>query len=266
MGCKNVGNSNRHPTIKKEKSPDFDFEEFRTFIHSKNSEKLFEVKAKLWEIVQVNNKATKMSLVSKYLFFVASGKFESRIKKRNGDEITIEGKLEKNGEIKLTKKQKVLENNQIKSTHYDGKIISSEKGMKCEGKVTTTNEAGEKVPTGNNFILDFTNNLWKLEYKLKNKFDININVFLRCKNNIYSGISFDESKGFSVWTGVEKNEIEDTILQQYLNSNETDPGASSYKYTGKNYKIEKIIEGTILNQELETGTAFKLKEIGKPYK
>jgi hypothetical protein len=263
MGAK--CSSNKHEAII-DKGNNMDFESYREHLKQTPDNKYYEVKAKLWEISEINNKI-KQSLLSKYLFFKPNGKFISRvIKKENNDEIIIEGSLDSNGEIKFSIKQRMIDQNLVKIKTYEGKVSSSEKGMTAIGKVfeCQSSQETEKTLRPETFLLEFTKNIWKTEYNIKkSKSPTIINICLRYSNNIFSGIAFDD-RGFSFWAGIEKNEGKLTLIQQYLDKNNiigSDGGV--YSYNGMIDKISFVIDGTVNNSEMDGTTLFTIKKFGK---
>ena len=265
MGAK--CSSNKHEAII-DKGINMDFESYREDLKQSPDNKFFEVKAKLWEISEINKKI-KQSLLSKYFFFKPNGKFISRvIKKENKDEIVIEGTLDPNGEIKFSIKQRMIDQNLVKIKTYEGKVSSSEKGMTAMGKVfeIQQNQENEKTLKPETFLLEFTKNIWKTEYSTKkSKVPTVINVCLRYSNNIFSGIAFDD-QGFSFWAGIEKNEGKLTLIQQYLDKNNTLSDGGVYSYNGMIDKISYIIDGTVNNSEMDGTTTFTIKKIGKLFR
>lgn len=251
-----------------EKSINYDFETYREQLKETGGTKVFEVKAKLYENHELNKRSRKI-LVSKYLFFRPDGKFTSKIKKGN-DDLILEGVLEKNGIIKFSIKQRMIEENKTKIKIYEGNcIMSNDKGIKFTGKIyeCNLNEENDKIEKHETFELDCSNNLWKVEYcSKKNKLPYQINIFLHYKNNIFSGISFDD-RGFATWAGIEKNEGKVTLILQYLDksySNNTENGI--FSFSGVIDKISFIIDGNLTSSELEDSPNFTIKKIGKLYK
>ena len=245
----------------------YDFENYREQLKEAGGAKTFEVKAKLYEVLEVNKKIRK-SLVSKYLFFKPDGRFTSKIKK-GSDDLLLEGLLEKNGMIRFSIKQRMIEENRMKIKIYEGNSIISEKGIKFTGKVSECDlgEENEKIERPETFLLDCSNVLWKTEYTTKkSKLPIQANLFLFYKNNIISGISFDD-RGFAIWAGIEKNEGKVTIVQQYLDkiySSSSENGV--FSYSGVIDKITNVIDGKVSSSELEDTPGFTIKNMGKLYK
>jgi hypothetical protein len=251
-----------------EKSMNYDFETFREQLKESGGSKVFEVKAKLYEIQEVNKRARKI-LISKYLFFKPDGKFTSKIKKGN-DDLLLEGLLEKNGVIKFSIKQRMIEENRTKIKIYEGNCTqSNDKGLKFTGKIyeCDLNEENEKIEKQETFELDFSNTLWKVEYtSKKNKLPTQTNLFLYYKNNIFSGISFDD-RGFGTWAGIEKNEGKVVLVQQYLDKSYSSSSENGiFSFAGVIDKISFIIDGKVTSSELDDTPNFTIKKVGKLYK
>jgi hypothetical protein len=241
-----------------DKRPDLDFEYFRENLKD-SSQKLFEVKAKLWEI-ETNKQITKHTLVSKYLFFYADGKFLSRFKQINSDdEILLDGHIDINGNIKITHKEKFPNKNSFRIKNFDGKISqNNQNGILFSGNVVEKNEGGEEVKL-RTFILDFTNVLWVLHSEPTNTY-----VFLYNQGNFFIGISHD-NKGFSIWNGIEKGDHNVILVQRYFkfeNSGNSDDCIVTYQ--GIYDKLEHFISGEILHKKSDSKEKFKLQKLNKP--
>ena len=242
-----------------DKRNEIDFENFRDNL-KESDVKLFEVKAKLWEIETTKDKIKK-TLISKYLFFHSDGNFLSRFKtKSSKEEILLDGAIDKDKNIKFSLKEKVNEDNNFVIKNFVGKLsLNDEKGIQFSGNVIEKNEGeSDKIKT---FVLDFTNVLWILHSD-----SLKTNVFLYNKDNYFIGISHDE-KGFSIWNGIEKADNNVLLIQRYLHlgtKNNSDEGIVTYQ--GVYDKLEHFIGGDIINQHTEKNPQFKLQKLSKPPK
>jgi hypothetical protein len=258
MGAICVSNTKTRRDI--DKRLDLDFEYFRENLKDP-SQKLFEVKAKLWEIVTTKQKI-KNTLVSKYLFFYPDGKFLSRIKNKNSEEeILLDGHFDINGNIKITLEEKVLEKNSVRRKNFEGKISQNdENGILFSGSVVEKNE-GEEDKTVKTFLLDFTNVLWVLHSEPTKTY-----VFLYNKGNYFIGISHNQ-KGFAIWNGIEKGENNVILVQRYFkfeNSGNSDDCIVTYH--GVYDKLENFISGDIIDKKNDKKEHFKLQRLNKPPK
>lgn len=257
-------------TFKIDKGENLDFEYYRELVRDQKDAMVFEVKAKLWEFIEVSPKMIKKNLVCKYLFVKPNGKFESRIKQAlSGEEMFIEGVIEKNGNISFSYKQKMLNNNSVKVRYYEAKLALTNDGLQCKGPILETSEnigEGKVVRHGETFLLDFNTKLWRAEYLNRNKSLNQFNVLLKIKNFVLSGISIDE-KGVSVFAGVE-NDNKISLIQQYIDKDYTNGAtleAGTFSYSGVIDKINNEIAGNVKNKELDNDTKFTIKLIGKPF-
>ena len=222
----------------------------------------------MWEITEINKKIKKC-LVSKYLFFKADGSFESRIKKGISDEIWLEGKLEKSGDITLSYKQRMLDNNSTLIKYFEGQVRSNEICISATGKLFEVDpNKDEKIVRPECLLLDFSNTLWKAEYteENNNKTAHKFNVYLYHKNGLFSGVSNDD-RGFACWAGILKDEGKVSLVQQYLDKSHTPSSDSGvYSYSGIFDQIAFVIEGTVNSSEMEGSSKFTIKRVGKLYK
>lgn len=264
-----VCNGTTNKTVKTNKNNNLDFEFFRDSIKENTNNKVFEVKANLFNIVTPHPKVTSYILINKYLFFEPTGVLTSRIKQQlSKEEILIEGQLSKTGQLNLLYKQKILENNITKITYYEGKLesIPDKDGLTLKGNIFEDSGIGKHILPNHSFVLQFAGGQYKIEYQSKIKGNINITAFLKLKDGVFSGISVDE-KGYSVWAGVDNNN-QVTLIQQYIDK-ENLPGsnsleASTFSYVGVMDKINNTIEGIVKNRDLEKDTKFLIKYMSKP--
>jgi hypothetical protein len=242
-----------------------DFEYFRDLIREQKDNKIYEVKAKLYEVSKINHKATLHTLMCKYLFFQPNGKFTSQIRQNiSGEELFVEGTLDKTGAISLTYKQKMLNNNALKVKYFEGKM-SEGSNYKFVGQVHVDSGQGKTLVENASFVLNFSTKLYKVEYTNKNNKPFSQLVNLSLKDKVFSGFSYDD-KGFSVWAGIDKDN-KAILIQQYLDKNYVNGSGlnenGTFSFEGDMDKINNTIEGQVKNKKLEIDTNFMIKFIGK---
>lgn len=259
-------NRNKSVTAAVDKGSDLDFESYReNFRKTENTaeSKIYDVKAKLWEI-SIIDKKIKKKLISKYLFFRPNGKVISKVlRKSTGDEILIDGFLNVSGEISLSVQEK---NKQDKI--YEGKLDVSQSSITCNGQIKEYDLVKKEkvtIDTTTSFLLDFSNVQWEVEYTSNNKI-MKTNVFLYYKNDIFSGFSYD-GNGYAIWTGLEKSNNAVTLIQHYIDNdykNNSEKGILSYN--GVFDKISFIIDGDLYSHSITDKVYFTMKKIGKLFK
>ena len=72
---------------------DVDFEKVREEVRDRRDNNVYEVKADLWELIPINSKVIRKTLISRYLFFTPNGKFTSSVSKTMFSDLLIEGQL-----------------------------------------------------------------------------------------------------------------------------------------------------------------------------
>lgn len=264
-----ICNGTANKTARKDKNTKLDFEYFRDLVKENINNKVYEVKANLYDIATPHPKITTTVLANKYLFFEPTGVFTSRVKQQiSKEEIMIDGLLTKTGQITLLYKQKMLENNLTKTRYYEGKLDNSpdNDGLTVKGSISEDSGTDKHSLLNESFILQFIGGQYKVEYQSRAKGNINITAYLKFKDGIFSGISIDE-KGYAVWAGVDSNN-QVTLVQQYIDK-ENIAGSNSlegstFSFVGVMDKINNTIEGLVKNRDLDKDTKFLIRFMSKP--
>lgn len=243
---------------------DVDFEKAREEIRDKRDENIYEVKAKLYEFVRVNQRLIRKTLISKYLFFNPNGKFTSSVSKNMFSDLLIEGWLNpKTMYLTLITKQHLVENNSYMIKTYEGKLNFTDENCKVTGKVSEDGPNGKVLSKGSSFELDFTTDLWKGAYKDSTNKVIDIRAFISYKDLFYTGIAVTD-KGFSLIKGLDKSN-KCNLIQVYLEPDEHRERLF-YNYFGVKDEIANKFEGTVQSRDLEKDTKVFFELKGNPSK
>lgn len=239
-------------SIIEENTDEINFEKARDEIRDKRDDNIYEVKAKLYEFTQMNNKLIKKRLISKYLFFTPNGKFTSSVSKTMFSDLLIEGFINiKKMKITLITKQQLLENNSFKIKTYEGILEFNNSHCKASGHVTEDGAHGKTVLDKTTFELDFTTELWKGSYMDKANKSVNITGFIRYYDMFYTGIAISE-KGFSLIRGMDKNN-KCNLIQVYVDPDDNRE-KQFYNIVGIKDTIANKFDGVIKNRDLEQDT------------
>jgi len=244
---------------KKVINQDLDFKSYKNKNQEKQSEtKNFEIKAKLWEIIEINKKTTK-TLLSKYLFLKPNGTFETKVyKKKTGEEISIDGFINIKGELNLNYKEK----NSSRMKIFKGTAgFKEDIGIEIKGTIhEKLTEKEHPVLLKETFILDFTNTPWHVEYSNNDK-NFVCNLFGKFKNRkAFKGFAYDD-KGYSMWAGIQKDGNIVSLVQEYIDSDHIKTSKNVvYTYNGTLDEISTpVIEGEVHNIEFSKPVNFKIK-------
>lgn len=271
--------SNSEHQVIEEINEHSDYEKARENHKAKNDDDIYEVKAKLFELIRVNSRLTRKCLISKYLFFSPNGKFVSTVFNSMSGDLLIEGKLNpKTFELNLITKQKLIENNSYRIRNYNGKLILNDKECIVNGKVIEDSlSMGKKKLENVSFELDFTTKLWNSKFSDIMNRHITTLSYIRYNDRNYSGICFD-SKGLSLLKG---NLIEDSSSNVILTKFYIDPNIEEQEgttditkrketckqiITGVCSNENKLINGTIKGKEIADNTPITLIFFGNPRK
>lgn len=210
----------------------------------------FEVVGKLIQFYKVKDKEIPTERRYCKYFFInpVTGKIRSKVKSKLGD-VDIDGYIERKGKFKITVKYMCAGN--LEEKIFEGQLISSDIALEGKGGVNKVNINGEvTVVEDYTFILDFSTDLWKGNYTLKNNI-IDIKSFMKIRsgreNKILSGMSLDE-RGVSLWQGSIQADNKVSLLQSYIGN---DVRPKSITFGGSYNPGMNIISGTILNRDGE---------------
>ncbi len=270
MGCKQVEDSKKNkrknksnpssrlntnesefpPKIEKKNDEELDFDSYKDEI--KGSQKVYQIKIPLYEINNQNKK-----LISKYFFFTNNGEFTSKIINTKTKEINfIKGKIDNNGEFEFKRK---IEGNETEYYSYKGKLNpfdESNDSSEINGNVFFN---GDELPN-TKFNLILPKDIWNVQYEEKNNVNKNFYIFMDFEEDIFSGISFDNYDGISFWIGIEKDEKNDKLIQQYIIKKNGE--VKCLVFEGISSKINGfIIEGKVNNKSLGIKSNFIIKRI-----
>ena len=270
MGCKQVEDSKKNkrknksnpssrvntnesefpPKIEKKNDEELDFDSYKDEI--KGSQKVYQIKIPLYEINNQNKK-----LISKYFFFTNNGEFTSKIINTKTKEINfIKGKIDNNGEFEFKRK---IEGNETEYYSYKGKLNpfdESNDSSEINGNVFFN---GDELPN-TKFNLILPKHIWNVQYEEKNNVNKNFYIFMDFEEDIFSGISFDNYDGISFWIGIEKDEKNDKLIQQYIIKKNGE--VKCLVFEGISSKINGfIIEGKVNNKSLGIKSNFIIKRI-----
>jgi hypothetical protein len=80
-------------------------------------------------------------------------------------------------------------------------------------------------------------------------------------DKVFNGISYDDKGGFALWIGLEKENDQVKLIQQYL---AIEPNSQSITYVFEG-KIDKLrgnkIEGYVKNNEIKNKCKFLIKQL-----
>lgn len=257
MGCQEISSSpkkqkNVQNNIKIE-HPKLDFKSYRNEIKADKSNKYYEVKLPVIEISKDSQE-----VISKYFFFKQNGDFQTKVTNpQTSESYEIKGQLNQDGSFEFEREIK------IDKYVYKGKIpldkLSIPSQLSIEGKIFINgNESNEK-----SFILQFPKCAWGVTYNEKNVKKDFI-AFMKLKNNLFNGISYDDNDGFAFWIGLEKGEKNDKLVQQYMDK---DGKGKCLAFEGVSDKINgHKIEGTVKNEPFGVNSKFNLKILWKKVK
>jgi hypothetical protein len=225
MGVCQSAKNNTKPQIKSERAElsQYEFEDFMK-LSSNNRKKGILIKFKLFEII--NNKRVR---IAKYLFIEYNGNITSRVSSKTQTDIVYFGKLDDRGNINIT--SEVSNGNTIRRRTFEGTLDDN---FKAVGIIK------EKDYPNTEFELTFyTNKFCTLETKKT------MNVMMRYKHGVVSGISKDREGYICLWGGIEdKGKIK--IFERRITDNED---IDSNLYIGTIDKIMGIIEGKLHNDD-----------------
>lgn len=268
MGCKQIDSASKkklheklnpsshlnteNENLEKELNEELDFESYKEEI--KNNERIYQIKIPLYEIKNKNK-----TLISKYFFFTNNGEFTSKIKNNQNNEIIfIKGKIGNEGDFEF---KRISEGNEKEFYSYKGRIDSIEKSsspIEIKGKVYFI---GDELPN-TEFILELPKCIWNIKYEEKNQIKKDFSIFMYFEEDIFKGISYDCIDGVSFWFGIEKNEKNDKIIQQYITKKNGE--SKCLIFTGNSNKINGFkIEGSMNNNALGIKSEFIMKMIYK---
>jgi hypothetical protein len=242
--------------IFKDKSPEKDFEYYRQLITRDNN---YEIKAKLWQVNNINGKV-KYKLLSKYLFMKPNGEFDSKIKTPStGEEVTIEGKLEKIKKIKFSYKDKLPDKDEVNQINFDGEIKITEYRMysTLQAEILNHKMNGEYSCM---YILNFPKKVWNVQNTLGPSSKI-FNAFLDFDEEDLAvrGISYDD-RGFSLWAGLGKNPPNITLVQYYIGNSVENEEDNIVSYVGEYDRVLGFtISGSATNTQYPHSGTFQIK-------
>ncbi len=269
MGCKQVEDSKKNkrknksnpssrlntnesefpPKIEKKNDEELDFDSYKDEI--KGSQKVYQIKIPLYEINNQNKK-----LISKYFFFTNNGEFTSKIINKQTKEITfIKGKIDNYGEFEFKRK---IEGNDTEYYSYKGKLNPFDESNSTEinGNVIYN---GDELPN-TKYMLKLPKVIWNVQYEEKNDVKKDFYIFMDFDEDIFSGISYDNYDGISFWIGIEKDEKNDKLIQQYIIKKNGE--VKCLVFEGISSKINGfIIEGKVNNKSLGIKSNFIIKRI-----
>lgn len=258
MGSCNSTNSSNVEVIKEIIDPELNFEKHREEYRDKPNDKVFEVKADLYEITSISNRIKHKNLISKYLFFTPDGKFTSSVSKTMFSDIIIEGWLNpKSSYLTLITKQNVKNDKYLLRT-YEGKLNMTDQSCQIEGKIMEDNSTGKVLVEKSTFILNFLNesgDIWEGKYEDSNNKIVNIRAYINLEDLIYTGLAVSE-KGIAVIRGMDKGSDSNLIIQ-YLNSDESKTEIFNIK--GVLDSIGGTFDGIIKHRDLNANTKINFK-------
>lgn len=259
MGACNSTNSPNTEIVKDIVDPELNFEKHREENRDKANEKIFEVKADLYEITTVSTRLKHKSLISKYLFFTPDGKFSSSVSKTMFSDILIEGWLNpKSSYLTLLTKQKSNKNDTFLIRTYEGKLNMTDISCQIEGKIMEDSNTGKVLVEKSTFILNFLNEsseIWEGKYEDSNNKIINIRAYINLEDLIYTGLAVSD-KRIGVIRGMDKGS-ESNLIIQYLNSDESK--SEIFNIKGVSDTIAGTFDGIIKHRDLSANTKINFK-------
>jgi len=210
----------------------------------------FEVVGKLIQFYKVKDKEIHSERRYCKYFFInpVTGKIKSKVKSKLGD-VDIDGYLERKGKFKITVKYMCAGN--LEEKIFEGQLVSTDISLEGKGGVNKVNMNGEITPVEDyTFILDFSTDLWKGNYTLKNNI-VDIKAFMKIRlgteSKTLSGMSLDD-RGVSLWQGFIQADNKVTLYQSYIGN---DVRPKSITFGGSYNPSMNIISGSILNRDGE---------------
>ena len=227
-----------------------------------NKNPIYKINAELYNLKYDNIKRKKTKiLICKYLYIDQYGKIFSQIpRKESRDLIKLEGSIDRKGIIKLKKIEEKIECNH--TTTYEGKLTKKHNILIIEGTALTSSNINDETDEKTDFSLEFSQNEWIVEYTI-DKINHKINAYLELNENenyisSITGISFQEEKGISMWRGIEKENKNITLTQQYIEDSKI--ASDEHKkvfYQGTIDRISNVIVGVIQGKDMD-GINFKI--------
>jgi hypothetical protein len=243
---------------------DFYLDELREKSEKDNEFSEFEIVGKLMEYQMLNANEKVEKKICKYFFINnLTGKIRSKIKTKLKD-LLVEGQIERKGKFKIKTLMECYDN--VIEKYYEGQLEVTEKGFEAKGSVVFVEKEERKTKEEYSFLLDFTSNVWRGNYKYKNSL-VELKIFMKMKEGkqvtVLSGISMDD-KGISLWSGFIKDG-KCTMQQSYIGK---DIKPRIITYEGTYNKALENINGVILSRddEIDNITTFDLKFERNPKK
>lgn len=269
MGCQNISssqkrtsNTKQHPTNLTVNNDmeininDLDFTSYKSELKQTNpNDKFIEIKLPVFVHTTINDK-TSRQLLSQCFHFKLNGEFQTKvIHKTNKDKsYFITGKLNNKGvlEFSITKGTDVYEY----KTQIDINQFKDEGSLVVEGKIYLNNNLQKNMF----FTIEFPKIVWLCTYSSE-EVAHNLTIIMDLNDKVFNGISYDDKGGFALWIGLEKENDQVKLIQQYL---AIEPNSQSITYAFEG-KIDKLrgnkIEGYVKNNEIKNKCKFLIKQL-----
>ena len=268
MGCQNVSSSNKRTTQTKLMPSniteaeteidikDLDFTSYKAELKQSNpNDKFIEIKLPVFVHTTKDDK-TSRQLLSQYFHFKLNGEFQTKvIHKTNKDKsYFINGKLNNKGVLQFSIK-KGMDVFEYK-TQIDINQFKENGSLVVEGQIYLNNNLQKNMF----FTIEFPKIVWLCTYT-GDEVEHNLTIIMDVNDKIFNGISYDDKGGFALWIGLEKENDQVKLIQQYLAIKENSQ-PKTYAFEGMIDKSRgNKIEGNVKGNEIKNKCKFLIKQL-----
>ena len=268
MGCQNISSTNKRNAADERKPSDIkvnemhndvkdlDFTSYKTELKQNHpNDKFIEIKLPVF-VHTTKNDSTSRQLLSQYFHFKLNGEFQTKVihKTSNDKSYFISGKVNNKGELEFS----IKKGNDVfeYKTQIDVHQFKDEGSLVLEGQVYYNNNLQKNMF----FTIEFPKIVWLCTYT-GDEVEHNLTILMDLNNNVFNGISYDDKGGFALWIGLENENSQVKLIQQYL-SIEKDSEPKTYVFEGKSDKLRGYrIEGLLKNNEIQNKCKFLIKQL-----